>query len=438
MDSGQSQNKVVLIGLETTARSVADKYVEPEGAIFIQNMSDFEYFLENFKLDSTSIVIVGSELTGIGHLEIAQTVRNYFTDVHLVFVTSRRELFSISELKKNGFSKSMLLPGDRTFLEQVIQDASRSSVTRLYKAIKMVDIEPDSTLEFSVYAYMPINGKYALLTSDGKLSAKKFEKLKESIQTTLYVRVDQAEKFYEHAAERLMKLSQGGQLAISETEREEKLRTEIQFLFHQVLNNTPDVDFNTGRDLLEQGVRMVQKFIEQKTQIDIRKQMREILEKDSDAYKHAEIISTLACLLSIGTGVGNPQDLAIAGLFHDVGATDGDQQDVQHPYKSVHLLKEKKMTLTPSIAEIIEKHHERVDGTGYPNQLPEHKIPLEAQLLSFIDHFEYMARNNLALDLSNNNKLIKDICHKAGLSLELQHKISNFFQTFQAAEKSAS
>jgi len=63
-----------------------------------------------------------------------------------------------------------------------------------------------------------------------------------------------------------------------------------------------------------------------------------------------------------------------------------DQQKIihDHPKNSVAMLK--KMGLTnPEWLELVEKHHESIDGTGYPNELLQKDIPMAASLISLSD-----------------------------------------------------
>jgi HD-GYP domain-containing protein (c-di-GMP phosphodiesterase class II) len=42
------------------------------------------------------------------------------------------------------------------------------------------------------------------------------------------------------------------------------------------------------------------------------------------------------------------------------------------------------------IAQWVRAHHERVDGRGYPRQISDHEIPLEARILAVADSYEAM------------------------------------------------
>ncbi|HMN68507.1 MAG TPA: HD domain-containing phosphohydrolase [Bdellovibrionales bacterium] len=96
------------------------------------------------------------------------------------------------------------------------------------------------------------------------------------------------------------------------------------------------------------------------------------------------------------------------------------------------MLKNKKFALTPSVTEIIEKHHERVDGKGFPAALAAHKIPLPAQLLAFSDWFEYLMRPEPGKPRLSPLEVAEKIQTSAGLSVELIAKIKKFFSSLES------
>lgn len=118
-------------------------------------------------------------------------------------------------------------------------------------------------------------------------------------------------------------------------------------------------------------------------------------------------LNIVACLLSMATGIGKPEDLALAGLFHDVALVKSehpinpdlayietlrsDEREcfLNHPKYAQNFLKSKKMNISPDVVKIIEQHHERADGKGFPKQLSGSMVCPEAQLLAICDLIEY-------------------------------------------------
>jgi HD-GYP domain-containing protein (c-di-GMP phosphodiesterase class II) len=97
------------------------------------------------------------------------------------------------------------------------------------------------------------------------------------------------------------------------------------------------------------------------------------------------------------------QELAVAGLLHDVGKVYVPSEILSKPGKltglELGLAKAhaeasynivKSIKFSGSIAHIVWQHHERMDGSGYPQGLNGHQIMLEARILAVADVVEAM------------------------------------------------
>ena len=96
----------------------------------------------------------------------------------------------------------------------------------------------------------------------------------------------------------------------------------------------------------------------------------------------------------------------MAGLLHDIGLTKlpkhvvetdysklvpGDKMIFQnHVRLSVKMMKKQRLVLPELVYKIVQQHHERYNGTGYPEQISGNKICKEAQILAFADIFDEM------------------------------------------------
>ena len=109
--------------------------------------------------------------------------------------------------------------------------------------------------------------------------------------------------------------------------------------------------------------------------------------------------------------------LRIGGLFHDIGKigvpdailqkdsklTDDEYSQIkQHPNIGVHILSH--ATIFQNILPIVEFHHEKYDGTGYPKKLAGENIPYLARIAAIADSFDAMSsrrsyRDCLPLDV---------------------------------------
>ena len=95
--------------------------------------------------------------------------------------------------------------------------------------------------------------------------------------------------------------------------------------------------------------------------------------------------------------------VTIGGFLHDLGkigisdailrkpgSLDSDELDIirTHPDIGGRLLAAH--PLAALVRPIVESHHERPDGSGYPHGLPREKIPLDARLVTICDAFDAM------------------------------------------------
>lgn len=141
--------------------------------------------------------------------------------------------------------------------------------------------------------------------------------------------------------------------------------------------------------------------------------------KDTYTRGHSDRVSEYSVL--IGKYLGLPEadldTLKIGGLFHDIGKIgvpdailqkngklDDDEysQIKQHPNIGVHILSHAK--IFQNILPIVEHHHEKYDGTGYPSRLAGEDIPYLARIAAIADSFDAMTskrayRDSLPIDV---------------------------------------
>lgn len=127
--------------------------------------------------------------------------------------------------------------------------------------------------------------------------------------------------------------------------------------------------------------------------------------KDVYTRGHSERVGQFAVLLGhkLGLPERDLERLRFAGILHDVGkigipdgilnkpgrlTEDEFARMRQHPVYGRDIVS--KISSLCDIVPIIYHHHERVDGTGYPDGLAGDSIPFLARLISVVDGFEAM------------------------------------------------
>lgn len=130
-------------------------------------------------------------------------------------------------------------------------------------------------------------------------------------------------------------------------------------------------------------------------------------ERDPYAYSHA--VNCAALMSAFGRQLGFPAptlvELASAGMLMDLGMSALPDGTVNHPgplsdAQQSAMRRHVEASLaqldaapgtTPLIRSAIEFHHERHDGSGYPNGRRTFEIPLEARMLGIVDSFDAMS-----------------------------------------------
>jgi putative nucleotidyltransferase with HDIG domain len=128
--------------------------------------------------------------------------------------------------------------------------------------------------------------------------------------------------------------------------------------------------------------------------------------KDSYTSGHQHRVCQLAVPLAreLGLAEGKVEGIRIASLIHDIGKIGLPTEILSKPTKltdiEFSLIKGhsqigydilKSIDFSYPIAQIVLQHHERINGTGYPNNLKGDKILLEAKIIGIADVVEAMS-----------------------------------------------
>ncbi|EDT75809.1 bifunctional diguanylate cyclase/phosphohydrolase [Clostridium butyricum] len=130
--------------------------------------------------------------------------------------------------------------------------------------------------------------------------------------------------------------------------------------------------------------------------------------KDRYTYGHVERVVVYGRMLaeSLGLNERDKNILIYGSYMHDIGKINiskdvlikkmkltDDEWEVlkQHPANGVEIIKSVKSL--NMIIPLIISHHEKYDGTGYPNNLKGDEIPYLARVLTVIDSFDAMTSN---------------------------------------------
>lgn len=140
--------------------------------------------------------------------------------------------------------------------------------------------------------------------------------------------------------------------------------------------------------------------------VEIISVMRSMVDaRDIYTRGHSDRVAHYSVLLAKAMGKDKEyiERLRIAGTFHDIGKiatpdeillkdsrlTDDEYNEIKkHSSRGKEILSA--ITLFNDILPIVEAHHERYDGRGYPNGLGGTDIPEEARIITIADSFDAM------------------------------------------------
>ncbi|MEJ2763996.1 HD-GYP domain-containing protein [Photobacterium sp. MCCC 1A19761] len=127
-------------------------------------------------------------------------------------------------------------------------------------------------------------------------------------------------------------------------------------------------------------------------------------QESEDIYFHSLNVAIMAMMLAKSSGMpaADIKAIALGALFHDMGklkvptAITRKTTPLTEPEDNYLKLHTKYSLDLANLAEdfpesakpILSQHHELLDGSGYPNQLPADKIDLKAQLVAVVNAYD--------------------------------------------------
>jgi HD-GYP domain-containing protein (c-di-GMP phosphodiesterase class II) len=401
---------VFMIGFED---SVFADYKTILGEVDYQSISNTEQFSdladrEDFSGILVPVVLCGSLIPELSPAEVAQIARMKFPQARLFYITRTREVYDKKALLKNGFNDAFLLPIDKSVLAATLKEVSvllDPDNVIIMKPVKLVDMDAGTNLDFDVRIRLPRNKKYVTYSRKGEaVDANRLNKLSQGSHDTLYIDSKDTEAFYQYSASVLKSLSKSASLG--ETEKQVRIQNSVRNLFSNIFSDpNSEGNITSGKEMLSDCKMIVDQFILSDDTPDWYHKLKKTMGSAGDTYSHAMRVSTYAALFSIGLQIGKPEEMAIAGMFHDLGMSELPDELQEKPYQemtakekelyhlhpelSVKMLKLKKFIAPTSVYDMILQHHERSDGRGFPKGYQPPKLMVESQILSLADAFDY-------------------------------------------------
>jgi len=156
--------------------------------------------------------------------------------------------------------------------------------------------------------------------------------------------------------------------------------------------------------------------------------------KDRYIHGHQERTSLWAATLAeeMGLPPERVRNIRIASLLHDIGKVTVSEGILNKPGKLTEEEYAKVKQHAPlgaliiiseaealqQLAPIVRHHHERFDGSGYPDGLADEKIPLEARILSVVDVFDAMTHERSYRKALSREEAVAELKRGAGTQFD--------------------
>lgn len=129
-----------------------------------------------------------------------------------------------------------------------------------------------------------------------------------------------------------------------------------------------------------------------------------VLAHDYETHRHLLNVGMLCARIARTAGLSHDASIALgqAGLFHDIGKVHvrrgllnarHELSEAEWRILRAHAVRGEQMLGAQGatgLAAIVRAHHERIDGSGYPDGLRGLAIPWETRLLSVVDAYDAM------------------------------------------------
>jgi putative nucleotidyltransferase with HDIG domain len=182
---------------------------------------------------------------------------------------------------------------------------------------------------------------------------------------------------------------------------------------------------------------------------------------DPETGRHSSRVATYAVMLAEALGLPSKEieQIQIGALFHDIGkiAIRDEILGKSGPLtaEEYEIIKEHaqagyeiavKANLSQTVTDIIKYHHERYDGTGYPEGLKGNHIPYTARIIAIVDCYDAMTSARSYRVTISQTEALRELKFTAGTQFDPRmvdafvkcmgdnirdnnwHRVSQFFQ----------
>ena len=427
--------------------------------------------IERVKTEHFDLMILDFLMYPIHGDKVVQTIREFNSELYILLLTGHKDLAPPLETikaldiqgyceKSDRFDQLLLLveSGIKSISQMRTIKKFRDGLNKILEAVpKIYSLQPiDSILQDILSEIMPlvdsenafilvddttdiIAGNKSIFKGIGKYKAE-IDYFMEMLSPSLMEHIG-----YSRISRQVVKLEQGvilplinelqqtiGVIFVESTNIEDGLKlleiysnqaaSSINNAFLHSLVNMKNDELNKTYDLLK--LRYMDTIEALRQAVDA---------KDIYTRGHSDRVAYYAVKIGEASGLSahELETLRISGVFHDIGKI-GTADDIllktdrlddrelfeiqKHPIKGARILSA--VSMFKDVVPIVKCHHERVDGTGYPDGLKKDEIPLSARIISVSDAFDAMMSDRLYRSKLNLDEARQQLINGSGTQFD--------------------
>lgn len=229
-------------------------------------------------------------------------------------------------------------------------------------------------------------------------------------------------------------------------EAEDEKLTELKQVTMQSMSNIVKSVHGCNGKQLKESLSAVSDLVSYIVEIgDVSKSLYDIKTYDNYTYLHSLDTCIMTTFLGLSSGFNERdlKELGIGAILHDVGKTkvpfaiinkQGKLTDVEygevkkHPIYGGEILR-KNISMSDTIINVVEQHHERFDGKGYPYGLKGGQISKFAKVVGICDVYDAISNDRCYRKRFGPNEAYELILAGSGSSFE-PNLVLDFKNTF--------
>jgi len=157
--------------------------------------------------------------------------------------------------------------------------------------------------------------------------------------------------------------------------------------------------------------------------------------KDGFTAEHASQVARLSQLVGVELGLNleEIEPLVLGALLHDIGKIAVSDAILEKPaplteqewaaikrHSDVGARMIEPLEVLSGAVPVVRHHHERYDGTGYPDGLEGEEIPLAARIVAAVDAFDVMLRGRPHQQRRTQAEALEELSREAGHQFDTQ------------------